>query len=225
MPSVPGRRPRWFQFSLRSLLIGVAVLAVWLGLQADRVRRERQAIAELRKLGCIVKTEPFGPVWLRAALADGYVERAVEVHIDPEELFFRRTARNKAVLTDSALVHLKALKGLRFLALSNSDVTDKGLENLAGLTNLEWLYLHNNTLNAQGQTFYYVQLTDAALVHLRQLTKLKVLLLDGTHVTDAGLENLEGLNSLRQLSVGRTAVTKEGIEDLRRALPSLKFVY
>jgi len=59
-----------------------------------------------------------------------------------------------------------------------------------------------------------VQVTDAGLVHLKGLTKLEKLHLDGTRVTDAGLIHLKGLTSLDNLSLTGTDVTDAGLVHL-----------
>ena len=46
------------------------------------------------------------------------------------------------------------------------------------------------------------KVTDAALEHLKGLTKLQTLYLNGTRVTDVGLEHLKGLAKLRDLNLG-----------------------
>ena len=66
------------------------------------------------------------------------------------------------------------------------------------------------------------KITDAGLVHLKGLTKLKKLRLDGTQVTDAGLEHLTGLASLSELNLAGTRVTETGMIDLKQALPRLR---
>ncbi|MCE9544483.1 MAG: hypothetical protein K8T25_03020 [Planctomycetia bacterium] len=42
------KRPR-FQFRLRTLLIGTAIIAVWLGWWSYKARQQREAVAALRK--------------------------------------------------------------------------------------------------------------------------------------------------------------------------------
>ena len=68
-----------FQFSIRSLLVLVVVVAVpfsWLAVEMKKSRREREAVEALEKLGAEVSydyqlkknVEPSGPGWLRGLL-------------------------------------------------------------------------------------------------------------------------------------------------------------
>ena len=61
---------------------------------------------------------------------------------------------------------------------------------------------------------------DTGLEHLKALTELQSLNLDGTNVTDAGLEHLTGLTELYVLSLRNTNVTEDGLNKLRLALPN-----
>jgi hypothetical protein len=53
------------------------------------------------------------------------------------------------------------------------------------------------------------------LVHLKGLTSLQTLDLNGTKVTDAGLEHLKGLTNLHSLHLGKTKVTDTGLVHLK----------
>ena len=64
------------------------------------------------------------------------------------------------------------------------------------------------------------QVTDAGLVHLAGLTRLRELNLGETKVTDAGLEHLRGLNQLDSLHLAGSKVTSTGINGLQEALPN-----
>ena len=66
------------------------------------------------------------------------------------------------------------------------------------------------------------QVTDAGLVHLKGMTKLKELGLEGTGVTDAGVMHLKGLTTLEELRLYYTRITGAGIAELGRALPNCK---
>ena len=68
------------------------------------------------------------------------------------------------------------------------------------------------------------KITDAGMAHLKGLTKLEGLDLKGTKVTDAGLAhlNLKGLRNLGYLVLRNTYVTAAGIKKLQQALPHCK---
>ena len=70
-----------------------------------------------------------------------------------------------------------------------------------------------------GQVWYVSfrgsKVTDAGLVHLKDLRRLRMLVLDSTSVTDAGLANLEGLTTLDWLSLNNTRVTDAGLAHLK----------
>jgi hypothetical protein len=111
-------------------------------------------------------------------------------------------------------------------------ITGEELVHLKGLVNVEEL------------SFRFEGVTDAALVNLKEMTKLKKLTihftpnitgsglvhlqamtgleylnLSDTCVTDAGLEHLKGLSNLRTLVLSHTQVTEEGVKTLQEALP------
>jgi hypothetical protein len=64
--------------------------------------------------------------------------------------------------------------------------------------------------------------TDAGMLHLQKLTKLRWLRLENTHVSDKGLAQLSGLTALQWVAVPKTQVTAAGVAELQRALPALK---
>jgi len=66
------------------------------------------------------------------------------------------------------------------------------------------------------------QVTDAGLKHLASLENLSGLTLYNTQVTDSGLVHLAGLKGLRHLSVYRTQVTDAGVAELQKSLPNCR---
>jgi len=84
-PSKPRRR--WFQFSLRTLLVLLTVLCVWLGVTVNRARKQREAVAAIEALGGYVRyeyqygsgQEPPGPKWLRELIGEEYFVSVVYV--------------------------------------------------------------------------------------------------------------------------------------------------
>ena len=67
-------------------------------------------------------------------------------------------------------------------------------------------------------------MSDAGLKHLKGLTQLRLLDLDGTQVSDAGLEHLKGLTQLRDLGLDGTRVSDAGLKHLR-GLTQLQELY
>ncbi|HKI32893.1 MAG TPA: protein kinase [Gemmataceae bacterium] len=66
---------------------------------------------------------------------------------------------------------------------------------------------------------------DAGLEHLKGLTNLVMLHLNGTQVSDGGLVHLKGLTNLLQLELNETQVTAGRVAALRRALPKCNILW
>ena len=198
----PKRKRRWFQFSLRSLLIFTLICAVgcaWVVRRMERKRKEREAVETLVERGGRATydyqddgADPPGTDWLRELLGENFFSEVVDVNL----------CGNWHV-TDAGLARLEALTELQTLNLVVTSVTDAGLVHVKALTNLKRLILGNT------------HVTDAGLVHVKGLTKLKELSLDNTEVTDAGLVNLRGLSHLQRLDLGGTQVTDAGLAHLK----------
>jgi len=189
---------RWrFQFSLRSLVVLVVVVAVPLGLfgikmrEAERQRRAVEATGETGGsvlydyhyygygyqwdgAGFLIAQKPPGPTWLRELLGDDFFADVFAADYSDTNVSYPTDTD----VGDVALEHVERLTELRSLELSGPQVTDVGLENLKGLTKLEWLGLPDS------------QVTDAGLMHLKGLTRLEYLNLHGTQVTAQGIRRL-----------------------------------
>ena len=230
--SVPARaRRRWFQCSLRTMLVGTTLIAFGLALFVNKVDRARRAVAAIEALGgtCAYRNRDTKPgqmeAWLRRYLPRNYFDEVITVDAACNAKFtdvvvahlsaltsLKSLNLSKTRVTDAGLAHLSALTSLELLYLGETQVTDAGLAHLSALTSLELLYL--------GET----QVTNAGLEHLSALTSLKWLGLSETRVTDAGLEHLSALTSLKVLALGRTQVTDDGLAHLS-SLRSLKRLY
>jgi hypothetical protein len=190
---------RWFQYSLRTVLIIVTLCAIpcsWLALKMRQAKRQREAVAAIEKLGGgVLLSEPSGPKWLRSLVGEDFSQSVESVQLDNTQA------------TDSGLEHLKGFSQLKFLSLYGTEVTDAGLEHLKGLSQLQELDLRETNV------------TDSGLAHLKGLSQLKSLYLIGTKVTDAGLEHLKDLSQLKSLYLS-TKVTPAGVRRIKQALPN-----
>ena len=61
--------------------------------------------------------------------------------------------------------------------------------------------------------------TDTGMVHLKGLTSLETLGLQGTPITDAGVVSLKEMINLQVLLLSGTQVTKAGVAELQKTLP------
>jgi hypothetical protein len=168
---VPKLRRRWFQYSLRSLLVVVtlcAFLSSWLAVKLRQAKRERAAAAALEELGGeVLWSKPSGPIWLRNLLGDDLFS-----HVETVDLTGTK-------ITDAGLENLKSLSQLQSLVLWATKVTDSGLESVKGSSHLKQLILMGTDI------------TDNGLESIRDLGQLERLELSGTHVTAEGIMRLK----------------------------------
>jgi hypothetical protein len=173
----PKRKRRWFQFSLRTLMIFTLICAIgaaWLAPKIERKRQEQNAVDAISRIGGAVsydlyKSEPSGPVWLRNLLGENFFSEVVSVAFDwrPSEL------------GDAELANLDRLTSLKDLNIRGCNVTAAGMAHVKGLSQLVWLDLQRTNVS------------DSDLVNLKGLAKLQDLNLEKTRVTNAGVNDLQ----------------------------------
>lgn len=172
---------RWFQYSLRTLLVFMVLVAIglsWFAVGMPQAREQRSIVAAIRRLnGSVRFGESSAPRWLQQRLGRDFFERvdSVDFHGSPQAI--------------DGLQLLEKLTQLRWLNLGGTPVTDEDLKHLEGLTQLRMLSLSGP------------RITDAGLEHLKRLTDLGWLGLSDTQVTDAGLDHLKGLTGLCELNL------------------------
>jgi hypothetical protein len=235
-PATATKKWRWLRFGLRTLLVLVTLLCVWLGWFMHGVHKQRTAVARLAEHGArFVYFPVFAmPPWndilphsartrLNAALPSNDWRRLTSVQI--ENVDFRdedlgiladlphldRLRLPGTSITDFGLSRLASLKPTHFvlLDLMQTKVTDAGLAEVAKLKGLEWLFLAGT------------KITDTGMEQVAKLADLENLWLDDTPVTDAGIAHLRSLRKLDELSLDRTAVTGACLDDLA-AIKSLR---
>jgi hypothetical protein len=247
------RKRRWYQFSLRTLLVTTTVASVamaWLAHERKEVRKREAAIAAITKLGGRIefdRSQPFRPLWLRPLLGDRSAGEVVTVVLDGDQVTdsglihlagltkLRRVKLDRTKVTGAGLVHLAARTKLEGLSLNKTTIDDGHLAHLTGLTELRNLDLDRTYVSA-GLVYVarlpklsclnleYSQVTDFQLARLSGLTELKKLNLAYTSITDAGLVHLTGLTKLEELDLRGTNVTDEGADQLQEALPKARII-
>jgi hypothetical protein len=228
----PKPKRRWYQFSLRTLLVLLLVAGVFLGWRTHRARTNRQRVASVRNAVDEIEKLSGKVDWKYEVLRDTtWLERMFD---DPGGADDPVGVLNvshvhlgaSTSVTDAGLETLKELTSLRRLRISSSHITDAGLKYLKGLTNLESLELRGTeATDAEMQRLTRLtnrhfpdrsitKLTDASLEQLKGPTNLKILGLVDSDVTDAGLKHLKGLTTLEDLVLRSINITDAGLAHL-----------
>ncbi len=234
-PESPRRLRRWFQYSLRTLLLFVLLVSIgmsWFAVKMQQAKKQREAVEVIRRAGGMViydyhygglpkppnyidmsGKQASGPAWLRRVLGDDFFNKATVV--------FLARAQNPQECLD----RLKDLPHLQKLDLINNQITDAELEHLEGMTELQNLILGDQITDAglkrivglkrlEEFGFTSKRITDAGLECLERLKQLRTLYLNRTQTGDAGLKHLAGLSHLDHLFLDGTQVTDAGLEYL-----------
>jgi hypothetical protein len=234
----PKRKRRWFQFSLRTLLIFTLVCAIacaWVARRMERKRKEREAVKAIESLNGAAHYDyvierlgkPSGPDWLRTLLGENFFSDVAVVNL-----------MHNRNICDADLVNVEEFSQLNWLDLSFSpNIGDDGLKHIEGLSQLEHLDLSGTRITDSGiarltaltqlreLSLLRTEIDDAGLIQLKGFTKMKELNLDFTRVTDAGLGHLKGMAELKSLDLIDTVVTTAGVESLHNVLPNCRIVY
>lgn len=229
---------RWLRFSVRGLLVAIALIAIWLAWHMHGVNAQRRLVQRVNVLGGSVnyayqvqrdqqgnyntdpKAELSTPQWLVNLLGPDHFSNITIVSLrmtpatddDLRLVGSVPTIENidltETKITGAGLRHLKPLRHLRVLGVWKTRVDDAGLRHLAQHHELWNLSLDETDV------------TDAGLVHLRNMNLEEWLGLAHTRVSDEGLAHLGHFKKLRSLNLIGTAVTKEGVKKLQTELPN-----
>jgi hypothetical protein len=205
-------RRRWSRltrFSVKTLLVVITVLAILIGLETNRVRRQNAAISVVQRLGGSISFDyergeehakirrdgdgtPYFwdmPYW--TSPVNPPAPRSLRSLFGDD--FFRRLERvylGSTGVSDADIKALGYVLSLRSIELQNTRIGDEGLAHVRNLRNLRLLIVGGD------------EITDEGLRHLAQLTKLEALGLHCSRINGTGFRYLTGLKCLRILDIG-----------------------
>jgi gluconolactonase len=205
---------------------------------AARYRRDRDLLAEVKRLGGTAAAEVVAPDWLRAIASDELLPvfgRVVELVLNERSDGHKAPVPKKPAdrVTDDWLKRLDGQDRLRRLELSGTAVTSDGLAHLRGLTDLEVLNVCLTAADDRGLEYLAgmtkmrrmvvcsSKVTGSGFRHLAGMTQLESINLHSSPASDAGLEAIGKLTSLRRLEIVHTNVTDAGLAHLA-ALTNLR---
>ena len=174
----PEPRRRWFQYSLRTLLLlffVANVILAWFTVRMHNANRQHRAVAAISNLGGVVTFDDDPddltmatpkssvPGWLRRLLGDD----------------FFHCVTGATVFNDASMAAVGDLPNLRRLNFVGTPGTDAGLVYVERLAQLERLNVSDT------------QITDSGLTHLQGLAQLRELCLRGTGVSAAAVDAVQ----------------------------------
>jgi hypothetical protein len=210
-------RRRWLRFSLRTFLLVVTALCIWLGVKVNQARRQKEAVAALKSLGMHFYYAHQRDDSYPHGIAPG---RELDV---PEWLdklagydFFRTviSVQGSSPVFDDDLAHLAGLPYIERLYVTGygSNVSDWELDQLR----------RPDRVIAPGTRGNNV--SDAGLAHLRRPDRLVTFGASDTLVGDGFVKRLQGATRLESLELRWSRITDEGLLAIRN-LTKLKQLY
>ena len=229
--------PKKVQFSIRSLIILMAVVCVCfaVAVAAQKRQHRRQALqmkyhndgADIRLADWsdeIIELTTWSP---RKFGIDRIINEAPNLRV----LRIQRNCDDAMLNQFSRLKHLEVLKfrdELEVFSDKQVKVTDEGLAHVAKIGSLKVLEISDcGAITDAGMSYLSSMpnlesfempnssIGDEAVAHLAKLPRLKTLVMNGTPMTDKSLEFLRSTKTLRTVSVG-PAVTKPAIEKFKK---------
>ncbi len=202
-------RRRWFQFSLRTLLIGTTLLAIscgWFTQKMKKTIRQHDAVEKIcAAQGQIYYTSnhegsddsaprlshhDLAPSWLEQRLTPEFFRPPLQVWFDG---WFKPSVQYEWIAELDDLEHCE---------LNHLSVTDTNLKAIRDLRQL-------NGLNLAA-----AHITDDGLQYLADIRRLETLCLDHTQVSNAGVAHLAPLGQLKSLGLTKARVTDAGVPAL-----------
>lgn len=199
MKAAPADDPP-FQFSIKSLLLVMFIVAAGLGLltyRMEQVRAKHNLHAMLEEAGMSVWRD--GSVMVSNAKP----VREQELLLLEQLPHFEEMVFNNASFTDSGFAHLKKLN-LKKITFASMQITEAGWARVGEMTTLESLTILETLISAE----------DIARLKNCNVHTLRLL---GTGLTDAGLLHIKRWPKLTELHLNELKITKDGLAQLKDA--------
>jgi internalin A len=223
-PATPNRR--WLRFSLRTLLIVMTVLCIWLAIQVNAARRQKEAVTAILKVGGEMWFDyqsvppPFGeqvdlaidqhallpgPDWLRSRIGDDYFRNVISIAIKGK------------IITESDLKQLSKLPQLKKVFVNNTKIVPDGtsIAQSKATENIDNPFGNPpspSTTNSAARSVAGRLIRDDDLVVFENLNRLTDLVLNDAEIKGSGLKSLLNLSQLSSLGLVNSQVEDAGLE-------------
>jgi hypothetical protein len=235
-------KPRrcWLRFSLRTMLVLVAGVCVWLGIICRNAARQKRTVELIKAAGGSFAyfsgdshyrftTDPDAPRgfgWLRSLAGIDIFETVGIVNLGPSSPPTTRRAIDSigdlphlqalgigsADITEDEMAKIESLP-LRDLNLFCCKVPPTGWKSISRISTLE-------TLGLEGEN-----IDDTVLANVERLSSITTLELIRAGLTDAGIMSLKNMPHLHAIAlILNRRLTAGGIANLQKAMPGVKIV-
>lgn len=231
----PPRRRRLWQFSLRTLLIGMVLVSAAVGLigiRMQRARRQEAAATAIQQIGgsALYEVASKRPPWslpsdlARPWLGDDFFDSVVEVEVDlkPADTTARQLAIWNAIGDFPQLQKLRVDYPQRYPRSRFNIGPIRRLSNLRQLKIRDALIAGDDLLPLARMPalemldLSHNQVGDGAWRHLASIPKLHTLKALYSFVTDEGAAELARCQNLRHLDLTRANITDRGASELAK---------
>jgi hypothetical protein len=226
----------WRRFSLRALMLLIAIIALWCGWVVSKARFYREQRAYLTELQTrfpnTVTVKSLENEWFwrplvgdaavtvrRAALSNYRFEQARYELTETDLPWIRHWTAIEGLhlggpaITDETISLVRRMPHLKALDLQNTAITDAGTKYIASLNGLESLGIY--TIRDRASTSG-AGITDASLKHLLVGKDFRLLALTGP-ISDEGLALIaDALPKLEILQLYESRITGEGLRHVPR---------
>jgi hypothetical protein len=209
---------RHFRFSLRSILIVVAIMAIffaYLSVQIKRAKEQKAGVEAIQRLGGwvhydfdydgtqrIKNAKSWVPDWILKRVGIDLFHNVVEINMFYNDDGPKRL--NNENVTDEIKNHLDKFPNLKLLYVVKTQATDDLIEKASVLTRLERIGIWHATL-----------ITPKGTAALKKIPSLKHVNILYSHLTDESLKNIGELHQLKKLYVFRNQFTDIGLSYLK----------
>ena len=229
-------RARFFRFSLRTVLVLIAVLGVFLFPEISRQLRQRTAYRNLKELEYTVVLYDYevsnDPNWtthfpsMRSSVASMILDWF------GTDLFNPVVKLSLSKVSNKSLERLADLRHLRSLHIGDPNQNKvPSLQPISHCNKLEklelgvWHYLKyhpDEAARGDGTTLIPCHISVQDIETISNFKMLRVLAIGGPNVTDESIKPICNLKNLENLYLCRSNVSEVGIEMLRRSLPNVE---
>ncbi len=215
-------RFHWRQFSIRSLLVVAAIVAVTVGSWMHSVRRQRAAVFVLRLGGSVQYEDGFVGRWLPASIRNQFSDDAIS-NVTSVEIHYRTIDRRMVTPStdelERAIAAISQLPQAQRLTLHTLKLQDDDLSRLDPLK-------HQITALSINELFHH-ELTGSGLQHLQGWPELRSLhfLTSSTEITGRlDIQSLATNPLLERLTIGTGTLEQRSFEELA-TIQSLKTLW